>query len=328
MAKVIRIVFFICSLAVLHACSDENPTEPPKSNDPFADCGNDEPISSNDSAWSMFPWARYRISELRISSYNGYWAGTYERHNFASTDLTYASGVFLYDPHRNVPITGFTDSWGHSWSPDGKTLLFTNSNTIYTYNQLNGKLTQLTEPEASDIAYWSVDGKHIYYRHYGTYVMNPDGSEKRPVTDMIWRAKVLDASRLVAVYKDTLRIFNIPDSTLTKIYKPEMDPSHHLNAYDISPDSKFIIFQTQQNGGVLDPWGNGVWLMHTKTWTAKKIRGAQWWGHEYYPTWASDNTFYASVFCRKDSSSMIWEFDLNGNPIRQITTKEMRVWLN
>jgi Tol biopolymer transport system component len=96
------------------------------------------------------------------------------------------------------------------WSPDGSRIVFTrkenNNFDIYTIKPDGTDLRRLTDFPASDAhAVWSWDGKHIMwnsgeygfkdeaelYDHsfqpYGTiWVMNPDGSGKRLVTDSHW----------------------------------------------------------------------------------------------------------------------------------------------
>ena len=96
------------------------------------------------------------------------------------------------------------------WSPDGSRIVFTrkenNNFDIFTFKPDGTDLQRLTDFPASDAhAVWSWDGKHIMwnsgeygfkdeaelYDHsfqpYGTiWVMNPDGSEKRLVTDSHW----------------------------------------------------------------------------------------------------------------------------------------------
>jgi Tol biopolymer transport system component len=96
------------------------------------------------------------------------------------------------------------------WSPDGSRILFTrkqdNNFDIYTIKPDGTDLQRLTDFPASDAhAVWSWDGKHILwdsgeygfkdeaelYDHsfqpYGdNWIMNPDGSGKRPLTDSHW----------------------------------------------------------------------------------------------------------------------------------------------
>jgi Tol biopolymer transport system component len=96
------------------------------------------------------------------------------------------------------------------WSPDGSRILFTrkqdNNFDIYTIKPDGTDLKRLTDFPATDAhAVWSWDGKQIMwnsgqygfkdeaalydnsFQPYGTiWVMNPDGSGKRPLTDSHW----------------------------------------------------------------------------------------------------------------------------------------------
>jgi len=283
---------------------------------------------------SIWPQANLDISQLRISPYNGWWAGYFK--GYQKSDGIWAEGIFLYDATNNIPIARFDGSWSYAWSKDGKQFLFINNFNVFIFHCATKTLTQITENNLYSAAIWSVDGSMLFTRKTryaddtdtlgGIVAMNPDGSNKRNVTNYFLSPKMLDSTRLMCVIIDTIFIFDTRNGNRSKIFKPEMDTNHNPDLYDVSLNNEFIIFQTTKKGSIPNPWNNGIWLMDTETWTARKIRGAQYWNKQYYPTWASESTFYASVYCRNDSSSMVWEFDLNGNPIRQITTKDMNVW--
>jgi hypothetical protein len=108
---------------LLSACTENSSVQPPTPRfDPFADCGNGDPVSAHDSTYKLWPYPMYTISQLRISSYNGWWAGNYLRFR-TSEESTFAMGVFIYDPVNDTPIAQFDEAWGHRWSPDGISLI-------------------------------------------------------------------------------------------------------------------------------------------------------------------------------------------------------------
>jgi TolB protein len=78
------------------------------------------------------------------------------------------------------------------WSPDGSKIAFVSAKSgqeqIYVAEVATGRMVQLTDFNVpSRQPAWSPDGKRLTYSHYAgqysTYSMNPDGTNKRQVTD-------------------------------------------------------------------------------------------------------------------------------------------------
>lgn len=330
-----RILTLLFLAFLLPGCSDDPPVQPPPSVDPFADCGNGDPVSSFDSLMHNWPYPKYRIGQLRISPDNGWWAGDYVRFKTVEGE-TFAQGVFVYDPVRNIPIAQYDDAWGHRWSPDGKTLILIKEFQLYRIDIPSMNLRNLTAGYDVVLGSWSSDGNKLYFSHNGQYTpylpngmysMNPDGSEKRLEGDPGVSAWLLNDSTFMGFKFDSLIFLQRGSGLRTARHIPEMDRFPSSEQLDISSSGDLIVVYTREKGSLHDPWGNGLWLLDTKSWTPRKIRDAQWWNNAYYPTWAPNGNIYASVYCRSDSSSMVWEFDLNGNPLRRITEKTMRVWM-
>ena len=88
-------------------------------------------------------------------------------------------------------VTANPDSYFHSWSPDGKTILFTRPShgtlTIYSIAVDGGQETALTSGTGvSDDPDYSSDGRWIYFnsdRAGGMQIwrMRPDGSQPEQV---------------------------------------------------------------------------------------------------------------------------------------------------
>lgn len=330
-----RISILLILAFLLSACTDDTSMQPPPTVDAFADCGNGDPVSSYDSLMHNWPYPKYRISQLRISPFNGWWAGDYLRYKTVEGE-TFAQGVFVYDPMRDMPIAQFDDAWGHRWSPDGKTLILIQGFQLYRIDIPSMDLRNLTEGYDVALGSWAPDGSKLFFSHNGQktpglpngmYSMNVDGSEKRWEGDPGAFALLLNDSTFMGFKSDSLIFLHRGSGLRTTKHIPELDEWPYTDQLDISNSRNLIVFCTVRKGSLHDPWGNGLWLLDTKTWTPRKIRGAQWWNNLYYPTWAPNGNIYASVYCRKDSSSMVWEFDLNGNPLRRITEKIMRVWM-
>jgi hypothetical protein len=121
---------------LLSACTENSSVQPPTPPfDPFADCGNGDPVSAHDSTYKLWPYPMYTISQLRISSYNGWWAGDYLRFR-TSEESTFAMGVFIYDPVNDTPIAQFDEVWGHRLSPDGRSLIL-----MQGFRRIHGDVT-------------------------------------------------------------------------------------------------------------------------------------------------------------------------------------------
>jgi TolB protein len=103
--------------------------------------------------------------------------------------------VYLVPAHGGVPklVTANPNSYWHSWSPDGKTILFVRPNQgsliIYAIPAEGGEEKALTPLNGlSDDPDYSLDGQYIYFnsnRASGTmqiWRMKPDGSEPEQMT--------------------------------------------------------------------------------------------------------------------------------------------------
>ena len=111
-----------------------------------------------------------------------------------STDATGADAtkVFLFYHGEASLVTANPDSYFHSWSPDGKTILFTRPSNgtlnIFAISPDGGAETALTTGTGvSDDPDFSADGKWIYFnsdRAGGMQIwrMRPDGSRPEQVT--------------------------------------------------------------------------------------------------------------------------------------------------
>jgi len=89
-------------------------------------------------------------------------------------------------------ITTVAPSYIHSWSPDGKRIVFASQRNgnfdIYSVSPNGGKETRLTtNPNYDDGCEYTPDGKYIYFNsvrsgHMQIWRMKPDGSEQTQIT--------------------------------------------------------------------------------------------------------------------------------------------------
>lgn len=328
-----NICVLIAIILAFTGCSEDSPIEP-QPVDPFASCDNGQDVGTDSLLYVYDFFPTYQISHLTVSSFNGWWAGEYK-------ELGNRRGIFVYDPVSNTPIARYEKAEWHEWSPDGRKLLLLIDVDIWLVDVPSMALTRITDVSNEGLgtrfACWSQDGKHIIATRsldkqipvwpLGTFEMKPDGSEKRLLTESLWAAKTLDTSRIVALFGDSLLIYDINKNTITRVFTGIGSLSRDsFSAFTVSPSGEHIVIHARSPGNYDNPWANSLYIVNSKTWEVKKIRDAQRWDKPYAPSWVSNSSFYASVLCIMDSSSMVWEFDLNGNPIKQITTRQMQVW--
>ena len=101
--------------------------------------------------------------------------------------------------------------------------------------------------------------------------------------------------------------------------------------WDLSPDkTRALADISDQRHGFRDEYGSygdgGLYLFDFRDYTVRRVLPWQYWGPSYDARWASNNTFYATYACRKDRAAMVYEFDLNGKTIRQVTFREQKFY--
>ena len=168
-------------------------------------------------------------------------------------------------------VTANPDSYFHTWSPDGKTILFTRPShgtlNIYAISPDGGAETALTTGTGvSDDPDFSADGKWIYFnsdRAGGMQVwrMRPDGSQPEQVTfdeKHNWTAHpspdgksilILSYDKDVtghAANKDvTLRIINVADGKIRDLVQI-VGGSGTDNVPNWAPDGQHFAFVSYQ----------------------------------------------------------------------------------
>ena len=99
--------------------------------------------------------------------------------------------------------------------------------------------------------------------------------------------------------------------------------------FSISPDKRTVLFEgiglpDLDDGYIL----NGIWTIDLETYEVTKVldRHAYWVYNDRYPIWSSNSTFTANWYCRRDSTTLLYEYDLNGRPTRQLTYRNTEFW--
>lgn len=183
------------------------------------------------------------------------------------------SRIYIVPSSGGTPrlITEHPNSYWHSWSPDGKTLLFTRpdhgSLNIYAISAEGGEEKALTSGNGvSDDPDYSPDGKYIYFnsdRSGGMEIwrMRPDGSEPEQVTfdDLVnWTPHMSpDGKSMVFLSyekgvtghpanKDvSLRIMSMDDKKI-KVLVNIVGGAGTINVPSWAPDSHHLAFVSYQ----------------------------------------------------------------------------------
>jgi Tol biopolymer transport system component len=172
------------------------------------------------------------------------------------------------------------------WSPDGDHLVFagvmgeTPESGIYVINSDGTALTQVTGPEffAPDNPEWSPDGSRIAFagnlddsiiHSWDVYVMNPDGSGLRNVTEtpdqersewligwlpngnlLVWQGPD-EISSGPSFPVQTARWLEITDmgQVVRVVYEGPANTSEQRQEPSISPDGRFVLFDTPDERG-------------------------------------------------------------------------------
>ncbi|MGA7342640.1 MAG: hypothetical protein WBE72_19070 [Terracidiphilus sp.] len=168
-------------------------------------------------------------------------------------------------------LTATAGSYFHSWSPDGKTILFTRANqgagNIYSISVDGGPETALTAGTGiSDDPDFSADGQFIFFntdRWGGMQIarMKPDGSQVEQVTfdnfrnwtphpspdgkSIVFISYNPDVTTHAADKDIALRILSLPDKKI-RVLTNLIGGDGSMNVPNWSPDSKGLAFVSYQ----------------------------------------------------------------------------------
>ncbi len=179
--------------------------------------------------------------------------------NIDGTNLTNISADYPYDDDYAL------------WSPNGEYLVFQrsapiNGPFIYTYNVKTGSLVNLTSDGmvAETTPRWTPDNRvfFVYRKTFNeknaVYLMNPDGSNKKKILNLV--------ARTIYFYKDCYNFLYIDDN---KLYKTNIDntytefirdletPPTVIRDFDVSSNELLIVLPGKA--------GNEIATLNTNT---------------------------------------------------------------
>jgi hypothetical protein len=323
LVQVVLLLFLAC-------CSDDSPiipTIPPCNDISLCDtCDTGAPRNPADSSLNLPPPLYYTIMYLQKSPTSNIVAGSSALDGWNNIWGLYNN--FLYD-QATKEITIVPGSSWVEWSNDGKKIL---SQFGWDIGILTVETKQFVTflPSSSSQPTWSFDGEWIYFQRgsNSTWVMRINGLELRLLDNNFTSPRQFNDSLLLGLSEDTLSFFNL--RTETK-YPCGFDiPNENQRFWGVStglhqsPNRKYVLGEVISKHG--NPDDAGLYLFDFVNTTASKIFPSQFWGQPYRPRWSSNSTFFATYYCRKDSAAMVYEFDLNGKTLRQVTFKEQRFY--
>jgi len=328
MKSAILVTCFLGTLVIL-SCSDK-PVAPPTTSYPLVPCDTCEngfPLSFGDSIEQNFPRAWYIIRTAAQDPTKSLLIGEYRYKT--------KNGIFIQN--QQTREINFIAAWGYALFKDGKRMViqYPAWSGIGIYNIETKSMVKIADGEFT-IPSLSLDEKYIYVDSaYLVYRISIDGLKKEAISDSLSEAVQLDQSQLIGLSRYTipregLKTFNLETKKIEYLDFPELSfPINWGNSYSnwsLSPDKSKILMNIASEGGIWDRENGGLYVLNIASRSAKKVLPKQYWGQPYYPTWTSNTTFFASYHCRKDTTAMLFEYDLNGKVLRQVTFKEMKLY--
>jgi hypothetical protein len=145
-------------------------------------------------------------------------------------------------------------------------------------------------------------------------------------------AMVINDSVLCALANREHNVYflNVRTKQLDTLHVPALEMWGGVGKAEISPDGTRILFiaggsQQSTDGYVSD----GIWLLDLPSLVVTQVLPRNPY-HRFYrefPVWSSNATFVASWFCRKDSTELLYEYNVAGKPIRQLNTRYTKYWV-
>ncbi len=317
-------------------CDKDEPVAPPvQPITPEDTCYNDAPLTPYDSVHQQWPNMKggYFVYRINVSPATGDWVGYSDVQGWNGVTN---SGVFLYDPTNEDAIT-FLSAWDAEWSKNGTHLLLDNGfDGFKIYDVGQNRLLNPIIIQGATGPHWSKDERWIYVNKYGPsgiggiWRVRPDGSDLELRANMAFNAREIDSIHFVGFDENGMYIYHTETAEFERIDFPNLPTDEYAFrsssslSWSISPDRKKILVDLFSKQGFIKGRDiGGLFLIDLESRTARKIRSQQYWGDPFYPTWVTNERFYGSYFCRTKSfittCSMVWEFDLEGNFIKQIT---------
>ncbi len=298
---------------------------------PCDTCNTFAPISGWDSLYNK-PDAKYMISKVVFNQHRNELIGHVKK-----SWSPHFSGVFIHNILTKE--TTILNAWDFALFSSGDRMLVAfsgwNGIGIYEfelkeYRKITSIPDQFVRPILSiDESYIIADSSHTPYR------ISLDGLQRVVMSDSLIRPQQLDEKTIIGLHRFTKPREGVLIMDLeTKAHKwmdftglpADMNWGFAEFTFVLSPDRTRILMDVASSRGIWVRENGGLFLLDIASQTARKVLPQQYWGQPWYATWSSNSTFFASYHCRKDTTAMLFEYDLNGKVLRQVTFKEMKLY--
>jgi hypothetical protein len=308
----------LLSITVFASCADD--TSSPQCYHNICDsCLQDLPLTPSDSIWHNYPMPSYihydvlPVAQNKLMGYvivNG-WKGS-----------SWTDGIFVYDTEMRELLDYFI-GYDPSLSNRRDKIAYDNGSEIRIRN-IATRSEQVIAKGFSKPR-WSLDDKYLYMNQnigFRLYKVNIDDTSKQIVGDSLYNIRQRNANVLIAIGNNVIYSYDEGKKTRRiielRLSKDEV-VSGYNQPYDVSPDGSTMLLEVASRRGFLDRDNGGLFVVDMSTGESKKILRSQYWGDAYCPLWISNDRFYASFFCRKDSASTIYEYSITGDVMKQVT---------
>ncbi len=182
------------------------------------------------------------------------------------------------------------------FSPDGKFIAFLSNrkstadekevkNQIWLLPIDGGEAYKLTEAPEGVISFqWMPDGKSILYLTQET-LPKPEKEKKERDKKLKFDALVVDKEK----YRKEFYLIDVKTKSERKVYVGD----YGVEQFDISPDGKLVVFNTNYTGDIDDSQKFDLWIFEVETGKARQLTTRP--GGERQPKWSLDGKFIAFI---------------------------------
>ncbi len=188
------------------------------------------------------------------------------------------------------------DERNPKFSPDAKFIAFISNrksdpqeketkNQIWLLPVDGGEAFKLTNAPEGVISFqWMPDGKNILYLTQET-LPKPEKEKKERDKKLKFDPTVVDKEK----YRKEFYIVDVKTKKERKIFTGD----YGIEQFDVSPDGKFVVYNTNYTGDIDDSKKFDLWLLEVETGKSKQLTKRP--GGERQPKWSPDGKYIAFV---------------------------------
>ncbi|MFN3134294.1 MAG: prolyl oligopeptidase family serine peptidase [Candidatus Kryptonium sp.] len=188
------------------------------------------------------------------------------------------------------------DELNPKFSPDGRFIAFISNrksdpqeketkNQIWLLPVDGGEAFKLTNAPEGVISFqWMPDGKNILYLTQET-LPKPEKEKKERDKKLKFDPIVVDKEK----YRKEFYIVDVKTKRERKVFTGD----YGVNQFDVSPDGKFVVYNTNYTGDIDDSKKFDLWILEIETGKSRQLTKRP--GGERQPKWSPDGKYIAFV---------------------------------